>query len=172
MTEYDYQIQVDDIDWSAVAIAISDKHNLGAILDNVSGRSHGNVVMRAFGLLRLPKPLPDNPGRLEVRADKASREFEAKLVSIADGQSLTIETGDLDDLSLFSVERYLRSALRHGVDSEPDHEVGDLQDWMRSMWELLTPAQKLQFATNERVLDTLAAAEGEDIEDLKQETFR
>jgi hypothetical protein len=53
------------------------------------------------------------------------------------------------------VERYIDAALQHGEDSEPDHEVGDLQDYLRVMWDLLTPEQQSQFARDERVVELL-----------------
>lgn len=36
-----------------------------------------------------------------------------------------------------TLECILNSAQQHGEDSEPDHEVGDLQDALRIAWELL-----------------------------------
>jgi hypothetical protein len=40
-----------------------------------------------------------------------------------------------------SIEALLASAAQHGRDSEPDHEVGDLQQFLRLAWEIMTPAQ-------------------------------
>ena len=37
------------------------------------------------------------------------------------------------------IERLIASAQRHGDMGDPDHEVGDLQDLLRPMWDLLTP---------------------------------
>ena len=34
------------------------------------------------------------------------------------------------------------AAERHGRVSDPDHEVGDLQDALRGAWSVLTPAQR------------------------------
>jgi hypothetical protein len=39
------------------------------------------------------------------------------------------------------VERLIDSATQHGQDSEPDHEVGDLQGFLRLAWEIMTPQQ-------------------------------
>ena len=41
-------------------------------------------------------------------------------------------------------DEVLESARRHGEDSEPDHEVGDLQDALRIAWKALTLAQRRQ----------------------------
>lgn len=42
-----------------------------------------------------------------------------------------------------SLDRLLDAAREHAEDSgEPDHEVGDLQDILRTCWRLLTPAQR------------------------------
>lgn len=69
---------------------------------------------------------------------------------------------------LLDVEFYLKAARTHGEDSEPDHEVGDLQDFLRTMWSVLTPAQRLSFAKNETVHTTLEGALVEFEADLKQ----
>lgn len=39
------------------------------------------------------------------------------------------------------LERLLSEAKRHGQESDPDHEVGDLQDILRECWERLSEAQ-------------------------------
>ena len=36
----------------------------------------------------------------------------------------------------------LEAARRHGLASEADHEVGDLQDALRIAWTALTPAER------------------------------
>jgi hypothetical protein len=46
---------------------------------------------------------------------------------------------DDDDLEL---EFLLGLAEEHGRDSEPDHEVGDLQDLCRAMWRELQDWQR------------------------------
>jgi hypothetical protein len=40
-----------------------------------------------------------------------------------------------------SVEHLIEAATRHGQESEPDHEIGDLQQFLRLAWEIMTPAQ-------------------------------
>jgi len=42
------------------------------------------------------------------------------------------------------LDQILESAERHGQDSDPDHEVGDLQDALRIVWALLTPAARVK----------------------------
>lgn len=64
-----------------------------------------------------------------------------------------------DDLVL---EALLSIAKQHGEDSEPDHEVGDLQDLLRPMWKLLTAEQRNAFMASEEVSNVLLAATGED----------
>jgi hypothetical protein len=41
-----------------------------------------------------------------------------------------------------AVESLIEAAKRHGAESDPDHEVGDLQDFLRAIWKQLTPAQR------------------------------
>ncbi len=54
-----------------------------------------------------------------------------------------------------AVEVCIRAAKQHGSDDDPDHEVGDLQDFMREMWALLTPDQRNAYMSNESVIDRL-----------------
>jgi hypothetical protein len=41
-----------------------------------------------------------------------------------------------------TVDQILRAAQNHGRESDPDHEVGDLQVLVRDLWALLTPQQR------------------------------
>jgi hypothetical protein len=43
-----------------------------------------------------------------------------------------------------SLETLLRAARAHGDASEPDHEIGDLQDLVRRCWEVMAPFQRQQ----------------------------
>jgi hypothetical protein len=45
----------------------------------------------------------------------------------------------------------VRGAEQHGEDSEPDHEVGDLQELLILMWGLLTPEQRVAFVSMPQV---------------------
>jgi hypothetical protein len=40
------------------------------------------------------------------------------------------------------LDRLLAAAAAHGHESDPDHEVGDLQAILRSCWERLTAEQQ------------------------------
>ena len=46
-----------------------------------------------------------------------------------------------------ALDRLLRSAEAHGIESEPDHEVGDLQDILRAAFGKLTDEQADAVAT-------------------------
>ena len=41
-----------------------------------------------------------------------------------------------------SFNNALIAAKRHGENSDPDHEVGDLQDMLRVAWALMTETQR------------------------------
>ena len=58
------------------------------------------------------------------------------------------------------VETYIAAARTHGEDSEPDHEVGDLQDFLRVAFRLMTPTQRSDFAADAQVQDALSVACG------------
>jgi len=47
------------------------------------------------------------------------------------------------------IDKVIESAYRHGWLSEPDHEVGDLQEVVRGLWKLLTPTQRKTFASSQ-----------------------
>lgn len=40
--------------------------------------------------------------------------------------------------AVISVETLIFSALHHGLNSEPDHEAGDLQEYLRSVWSQMS----------------------------------
>ena len=56
------------------------------------------------------------------------------------------------------IERYITAAQQHGLDSDPDHEVGDLQGYLRAAWQLLTMGQRAQFEQIPLVKETYATA--------------
>ncbi len=53
------------------------------------------------------------------------------------------------------VERVIESARRHGQDSDPDHEVGDLQECLRAACAQMFTDQFERFMTSQAVRDTL-----------------
>jgi hypothetical protein len=54
----------------------------------------------------------------------------------------------MDDL-----ERILTAATKHG-DTDPDMEIGDLQQLARDLWKILTPEQrKAFFDRTENIID-------------------
>lgn len=71
------------------------------------------------------------------------------------------------------LEKLFKAADNHGEDAgEADHTVGDLQDLLRTAWELMTPSQKLAFLSEERSAELVveAGARGEfSLKDLADE---
>jgi hypothetical protein len=51
------------------------------------------------------------------------------------------------------IETMIEDAERHGRESEPDHEVGDLQALVRVLWAALPPAARATIATEWRAWD-------------------
>jgi len=78
-----------------------------------------------------------------------------------------------DDVGL--VEDLIGFAEKHGEDSEPDHEVGDLQDLLRAAWRLMTPEQRREMLIDASVSNVVESATGEalllDIDDLLQDEW-
>lgn len=68
---------------------------------------------------------------------------------------------------MIQADQYVAAATQHGDDSDPDHTVGDLQDFFRAAHSLLTPAQRRIFDARVRV--TYFAALGLD-EDAAKNT--
>lgn len=44
-----------------------------------------------------------------------------------------------------AIETLIEAAERHGAESDPDHEIGDLQDLLRAAWELMSQEQRRAF---------------------------
>lgn len=56
---------------------------------------------------------------------------------------------------------YVGAAQSHGESSDPDHEVGDLQDFLRAAFKIMTTEQRKAFALDETVQQTLEGAFGD-----------
>lgn len=82
--------------------------------------------------------------------------FPEKEIHLLSGPEAQPEPVDFEPL-----EPLIEGAKRHGEDSEPDHEVGDLQDFLRAMWELLTAEQRLAYVGLPAVQDTYRTATGD-----------
>lgn len=57
------------------------------------------------------------------------------------------------------VERVLSAAQQHGASSQPDHEVGDLQDVLRTAWSLMSPQQRDQLMAAAETRSVLEAGD-------------
>lgn len=51
----------------------------------------------------------------------------------------------LNEKALSFYKKIIKSAENHGQNSEPDHEIGDLQDALSTCMELLTEKQLAEF---------------------------
>ncbi len=60
-----------------------------------------------------------------------------------------------------TIDDLINSAEQHGVDSEPDAEVGDLQTYLRVAFSLLNDKQKSAFFDDPEVISTRSTALGE-----------
>jgi hypothetical protein len=57
------------------------------------------------------------------------------------------------------VDRILTAAQQHGSNSEPDHEVGDLQEVLRAAWSLMLPEQRNQLMAAAETRSVLEAGD-------------
>jgi len=71
------------------------------------------------------------------------------------------------------VELVIEAARLHGENSDPDHEVGDLQDALRLMWDMLPSTKKIAFMEHESTIERLEQElpEGVDVQEAN-ETLR
>jgi hypothetical protein len=53
------------------------------------------------------------------------------------------------------LKRLLDAMEQHGIQSEPDMEVGDLQTLVRDLWALLTTRQKREIQARETYRDII-----------------
>lgn len=61
----------------------------------------------------------------------------------------------LSEAEAFDVETYIHAAQQHGVDEDPDHEVGDLQDMLRVAFRYLSILDRTAFARHPDVESVL-----------------
>lgn len=77
----------------------------------------------------------------------------------------------MSDITLTGIELVIHAAELHGAVSEPDHEVGDLQDALRLAWELFRPEQRMAFMVDpqvrQQVVDQMDGPEAETEYDAK-----
>jgi hypothetical protein len=70
------------------------------------------------------------------------------------------------------IEIVIVAAQRHGEDSEPDHEVGDLQEALRLAWNFMSHAMRNDFMTHATIKDLLAENPGHDVAQAEEEEYR
>ena len=83
----------------------------------------------------------------------------AALRKAADPEQESTEAASAD--VLLEPAFYVGAAQSHGESSDPDHEVGDLQDFLRAAFKIMTPEQRKAFALDETVQQTLEGAFGD-----------
>jgi hypothetical protein len=59
----------------------------------------------------------------------------------------------------------MEAARLHGENSEPDHEVGDLQDLFFACWRVMSPVQRALVLSDPAVVSLFDAPEYSDLED-------
>lgn len=120
----------------------------GMLYPDTEERVAANVEGRVAQFMRAVAAADDQTARAELRA--LLRFFPP--ASKADPQPRDLARAG----ALLDVEFYIEFAEKHGEDY-PDHECGDLQDFLREMWGLLTPKQRMHFAKLPNVLEKIEA---------------
>ena len=88
----------------------------------------------------------------QAPADVEPIELAAFMAAISDISSWNIEAAEerlglAEEVlgnGLKDLETVFEMAKQHGEDSDPDHEVGDLQELLRQAWEIMSPEQRLK----------------------------
>lgn len=70
----------------------------------------------------------------------------------------------MSDYAKRDLEDFITAAKKHGEDSHPDHEVGDLQDLLRAAWEIMTPDQRYKLTVSTEAWNVLEGAYGTELE--------
>ena len=79
-----------------------------------------------------------NPSDWSTAELRAAHGFALLVVDASEASRLALAEPE----SPADVERLIDAADQHGVDSEPAHEVGDLQAYLRAAWSVMTQSQK------------------------------
>lgn len=70
----------------------------------------------------------------------------------------------MSDFAQRDIEDFIKAAEKHGEDSHPDHEVGDLQDLLRAAWEIMSPEQRYKLTVCPEAWNVLEGAYGSELE--------
>lgn len=102
-------------------------------------------------------------GMVGAAEELTSRTAEiAELIAGRDAQKAIAQAPNPIEIEMGFRSRMLECLMEvaksHGEDSEPDHEVGDLQDLLRPMWESMTPAQQRSYLASDAVATMLEGA--------------
>ena len=65
--------------------------------------------------------------------------------------------GDAKHEGTRGIDLILEAATSHGESSDPDHEVGDLQDALRAAWDIMCPGQRAALLLHPDVAEDLEA---------------
>ncbi len=68
-----------------------------------------------------------------------------------------------DRLSKEFVYSVLECAVAHAENSEPDHEVGDLRDFLVACWSVMSPEQRRLALSDPHVQDVMGGPEYESL---------
>lgn len=74
----------------------------------------------------------------------------------------------VQELASPDVETLIAASLQHGLDSEPDHEAGDLQDYFRAGWGILSSSQRTELLLHSRLKTALETATGKELHKIKK----
>lgn len=77
--------------------------------------------------------------------------------------------GHLSDFKVLDISTYIEAADSHGEDQGYESQASDMRKFLRAAWEIMTPAQRVKFASDSDVQETFniaTAGDGEEFEFL------
>lgn len=133
-----------DVEWKFAATISLSKDEVQQLNATQLRELVGEQVENMVGGTRNVADAIEISGLLDIRDSQTNQD-----IPLPDNELPAILT------PLMDVEYFISAAEQHGLNSEPDHEVGDLQDFMRSIWEIMSDDQKRAFMLKASVISTL-----------------
>ncbi len=81
-------------------------------------------------------------------------------------ESLEIVAPEIDEETQDEVEFLFGVAAQHGKDSEADHEVGDLQVFLRAIYGLLSEERRKELFNTDGMMDALCSCVGKELMEI------
>lgn len=128
---------------------------------------YGDGVDGSFGVMRLDLCGNTDVDDIELYDPVKHAQFDSTFTPIdarwkleyGITKDIPVRVHDVAEQAL-DIEVLIKASTEHGLNSEPDHEAGDLQDYLREAWSLISIAQRKSFLKNPAVMTFIETAVG------------